>query len=154
MGFTGAHVLILSLYLLYHGYALLKYTCKTSSINPHLVTVLHEWLQPAHGRPVPPWQLSRVNWSASSQAAALTTESPSSSSASPSSSFGRGQIFFAKPSRRPDICHFFSTNVLLGSIFLHMKARKNCMNFAYMATFSTSHTCHMWGISDFSTSVM
>ena len=22
---------------------------------------------------------------------------------------------------RPDICHFFSTNVLLGSIFLHMK---------------------------------
>ena len=25
---------------------------------------------------------------------------------------------------RPDICHFFSTNVLLGSIFLHMKARK------------------------------
>ena len=105
MGFTGAHVLhkldvfILALYLLSHGCALLKYTCKTSSINPHLVTVLHEWLQPAHGRPVPPWQLSRVNWSASSQAAALTTESPSSSSASPSSSFGRGQIFFAKPSR-------------------------------------------------------
>ena len=25
---------------------------------------------------------------------------------------------------RPDICHSFSTNVLLGSIFLHMKARK------------------------------
>ena len=25
---------------------------------------------------------------------------------------------------RPDICHFFSTNVLLGSIFRHMKARK------------------------------
>ena len=25
---------------------------------------------------------------------------------------------------RPDVCHFFSTNVLLGSIFLHMKARK------------------------------
>ena len=25
---------------------------------------------------------------------------------------------------RPDICHIFSTNVLLGSIFLHMKARK------------------------------
>ena len=25
---------------------------------------------------------------------------------------------------RPDICHFFSTNVLLRSIFLHMKARK------------------------------
>ena len=25
---------------------------------------------------------------------------------------------------RPHICHFFSTNVLLGSIFLHMKARK------------------------------
>ena len=26
---------------------------------------------------------------------------------------------------RPDISHFFSTNVLLGSIFLHMKARKS-----------------------------
>ena len=25
---------------------------------------------------------------------------------------------------RPDICNFFFTNVLLGSIFLHMKARK------------------------------
>ena len=25
---------------------------------------------------------------------------------------------------RPDICHFFSSNVLLGSIFLHMKAHK------------------------------
>ena len=25
---------------------------------------------------------------------------------------------------RPDICHFFSTNVLLGTIFLHMKVRK------------------------------
>ena len=25
---------------------------------------------------------------------------------------------------RPDICHFFSTNVFLGSIFLHIKARK------------------------------
>ena len=25
---------------------------------------------------------------------------------------------------RPDICHFFSTNVLLGSIFLHMKNDK------------------------------
>ena len=31
---------------------------------------------------------------------------------------------------------------------------KKCINFAYMATFSTSHTCHMWRISDFSTSVM
>ena len=30
---------------------------------------------------------------------------------------------------------FFSTNVLLGSIFLHMKARKLWQNFAYMATF-------------------
>ena len=29
---------------------------------------------------------------------------------------------------RPDICHFFSTNVLLGSIFLHMKARKLWQN--------------------------
>ena len=28
---------------------------------------------------------------------------------------------------RPDIYHFFSTNVLLGSIFLHMKARKFCI---------------------------
>ena len=28
------------------------------------------------------------------------------------------------PIFRPDICHFFSTNVLLGTIFLHMKARK------------------------------
>ena len=25
---------------------------------------------------------------------------------------------------RPDFCHFFSTNVLSGSIFLHMKSRK------------------------------
>ena len=32
--------------------------------------------------------------------------------------------------------------------------KKNCTNFAYIATFSTSHTCHMWRISDFSTSVM
>ena len=30
---------------------------------------------------------------------------------------------------RPHICHFFSTNVLLGSIFLHMKARKLWQNF-------------------------
>ena len=36
---------------------------------------------------------------------------------------------------RPHICNFFSTNVLLGSIFLHMKARKLWQNFAYMATF-------------------
>ena len=28
------------------------------------------------------------------------------------------------PVLRPHICHFFSTNVLLGSIFLHMKALK------------------------------
>ena len=28
------------------------------------------------------------------------------------------------------------------------------MNFAYMATFSISHTCHMWRISDFPTSVI
>ena len=28
------------------------------------------------------------------------------------------------------------------------------VNFAYMTTFSTSHTCHIWKISDFSTSVM
>ena len=47
---------------------------------------------------------------------------------------------------RPDICHFFSINVLLGSIFLHMKARK-------LARFSTSYTCHMWRISNFSTYV-
>ena len=54
---------------------------------------------------------------------------------------------------RPYICHFFPTNILLGSIFPHMK---NCINFAHMATFSTSHTCHMWKISDYSysTSVM
>ena len=32
--------------------------------------------------------------------------------------------------------------------------QENSINFAYMATFSTSHTCHMWRISDFSTSVM
>ena len=29
---------------------------------------------------------------------------------------------------RPHICHFFSTNVLLGSIFLHMNARKLWQN--------------------------
>ena len=52
---------------------------------------------------------------------------------------------------RPVNCHFFSTNVLLGSIF---SPHENCINFAYMATFSTSHTCHTWRISDFSTSVM
>ena len=34
------------------------------------------------------------------------------------------------------------------------KAALIAINFAYMATFSTSHTCHMWRISDFSTSVM
>ena len=28
---------------------------------------------------------------------------------------------------------------------------KNCINFALMATFSTSHTCHTWRISDSST---
>ena len=67
---------------------------------------------------------------------------------------------------------FFLLNVLLGSIFLHMKARKlwqnefrdktvwitdlatKGINFAYMATFSTSHTCHVRRISDFSISVM
>ena len=48
---------------------------------------------------------------------------------------------------------FFSTNVFLGSIFLHMKARKLWQNCAHMATFSSSHTCHMWRISDLSTSV-
>ena len=32
--------------------------------------------------------------------------------------------------------------------------QENSINFAYMATFSTSHTCQMWRISDFSTSVM
>ena len=30
---------------------------------------------------------------------------------------------------RPDICHLFSTNVLLGSIILHIKARKLWQNF-------------------------
>ena len=48
---------------------------------------------------------------------------------------------------RPHICNFFPTNVLLGSIFLHMKAR-------IYGDVSTSHTCHMWRISDFSTSAM
>ena len=33
-------------------------------------------------------------------------------------------LFFFGSQTRPRICHFFSTNVLLGSIFLHMKARK------------------------------
>ena len=32
------------------------------------------------------------------------------------------------PNIRPDICHFFSTNVLLGSIFLLIKARKLWQN--------------------------
>ena len=32
--------------------------------------------------------------------------------------------------------------------------RGGSINFAYMAPFSTSRTCHMWRISDFSTSVM
>ena len=32
------------------------------------------------------------------------------------------------PNIRPDICHFFSANVLLGSIFLHIKARKLWQN--------------------------
>ena len=36
----------------------------------------------------------------------------------------------------------------------HLNRGKNCINFASMATFSTSDTCHMWRISDFSTSVM
>ena len=35
----------------------------------------------------------------------------------------------------------------------HVICGKKCVNFAYMATFSTSHTCHKWRISDFSTSV-
>ena len=34
------------------------------------------------------------------------------------------------------------------------KTAKIAINFAYMATFSTSHTCYMWRISDFSESVM
>ena len=34
------------------------------------------------------------------------------------------------PIFRPDICHFFSTNVLLGTIFPHMKVRKLWQNFA------------------------
>ena len=42
---------------------------------------------------------------------------------------------------------FFST-------WKRVNCGKKCINFAYMATFSTSHTCHMWRISDFSTSVM
>ena len=42
----------------------------------------------------------------------------------------------------------------LGSFFLHMKARKLWQNFVFMATLSTSHTCHTWKISYFSTSVM
>ena len=37
---------------------------------------------------------------------------------------------------------------------LNFSPHENCINFAYMATFSTSHTCQMWRISDFSTSVM
>ena len=32
--------------------------------------------------------------------------------------------------------------------------QENSINFAYMATFSTSNTCQMWRISDFSTYVM
>ena len=39
-------------------------------------------------------------------------------------------------------------------IFVNFSPHENCTNFAYMATFSASHTCHMWRISDFSTSVM
>ena len=49
---------------------------------------------------------------------------------------------------RPDICHFFSTNVLLGSIFLHMKARKLWQNFPKFLhmwrNFQFSHNCHIW----------
>ena len=59
---------------------------------------------------------------------------------------------------RPDISHFFSTNVLLGSIFLHMKARKLwqklhkfCIygNFFYIThilyveNFRFLHICHV-----------
>ena len=47
------------------------------------------------------------------------------------------------------------------SLFLHKRTfglnispHENYINFAYMATFSKSHTCHNWRISDFSTSVM
>ena len=34
------------------------------------------------------------------------------------------QVNFHPLLSRPDICHFFSTNILLGSIFLHMKVGK------------------------------
>ena len=57
------------------------------------------------------------------------------------------------------LCVYAQTSYL--SFFLHkcnfglnFSPHENCINFAYMATFSTSHTCHMWRISDFSTSVM
>ena len=59
---------------------------------------------------------------------------------------------------RPDICHFFSINVLLGSIFLHMKARKLwqklhkfCIygdvsyitHMSYVENFRFLHICHV-----------
>ena len=65
----------------------------------------------------------------------------------------------------PDICHFFSTYVIFGSIFLHTKVRKsrqkrfcdktayittkpifkqNSVTCTYVKTFSTSYTCQMW----------
>ena len=60
--------------------------------------------------------------------------------------------------RRPDICHLFYINILLGSIFLHMKARKLwqklhkfCIygNFFYIThilyveNFRFLHICHV-----------
>ena len=49
------------------------------------------------------------------------------------------------------ICVIFFHKCTFGFNF---SPHENCINFAYRATFSTSHTCHMWKISDFSTSVI
>ena len=52
---------------------------------------------------------------------------------------------------RPDICHFFSTNVLLGSIFLHMKLYIFCIygnvfyitHMPYVENFRFFRICHV-----------
>ena len=65
MGFTGAHVLytfdvfILALYLLSHGCALLKYTCKPHkqvyiSYNTNVNTLLHKFKYPINQVYAPP----------------------------------------------------------------------------------------------------
>ena len=73
-------------------------------------------------------------------------------SSSPSDKRGHGRKCFYQE-------NIISLQTWYLSFFLHecfgfnFSPHENCINFAYMAKFSTSHTCHMWRISDFSTSV-